>query len=326
MNETKKRSRILRLFASLLVLTMAATLASSEPPESVRIAGEDVAVLMEPETLIVGVDVDSLIKRYLPDFDLFRKSMMGPGPDGITFEWQIPMLPYSNVESMRRVWSTPRDPRFIRLNIGIFPSHREALLASAEHFMGIQAVPKIVQPSPEDPTYVAWTIPGPRGDVPRLFVRDNALVTIQVADELDPPTFVKALDKDLKEGAEGVLKGTKVEPPVITDPGFPYSFSLAAGQKGAASLRVSDPNGRPTYRMLWVEKHDIPPSKPNTDFPHPEPPQVAWGESGLVTIEPRGGPVTVELRAVAVNDLCLVSELWSKSVRLSVSANMPTQR
>ena len=302
-------SRFIHVFLSFFLLMTITDLAGSEPTETIGVGIEKVEVLAEPETLIVGVDVDKLMKRHLPDYDLFYRSSMGPGADGILFRWRI------------RNWSTPRDRKFVRMSVGVFSSHREALLAADRYLRTMAAVLMLVPRSPDDPTYLAWNIPG-SGDVPGTFVRDNALITIQVADELDPPAFIKAIDTDLKEGAEGVLKGTKVEPPTIVDPGFPSSFSPKKGDKAVASLGVSDPNDRPTYRRMWVHEFQIPHSWLNRIFymifSRPEQPRVAWYDTDEVVIEPHGGPITVELHAIAANDLCVVSHVWSKSFQLSI--------
>ncbi|MFH1743536.1 MAG: hypothetical protein ABIH23_31415 [bacterium] len=283
----------------------------------VTVAGEEIPVMKEPETLIVGVDPDKIFRRYISDFHLFERSIMGPTACGVTIKWGIPKPRYTTWEGMRAAWSMKRDPRYINLAIGVFPSHREALAGAADYYSNLSEPPEAVRFSAEDPGFVSWTMPG--SFVCASFVRDNVFVHLAIADELDPHTFVENLKSDLRNGAEGVLRGEKVERPVIVDPGYPQDFSLKERETAIGTLEAIDPNGRKLYRRVWMDLSHL---VPGQIYRVPTISTMEWRESGKVEILPNdAGSFTLELRAVVVNDLFVVSDVWSKSVRVSVAGS-----
>ncbi|MFH1739914.1 MAG: hypothetical protein ABIH23_12965 [bacterium] len=321
----KSRSAIVSFLICTVIspnLLSASETEKEEKGDFVTVAGQEIPVRYEPDRPIVGLDMDKIIRDDLPDSDLFQGRIDMPAPWGIAHTWSIPKPHYTTWEGMRAAWSMNRDPRGIALMVGVFRSHRDALRAADSHFKSVQGVVGPGSFSVEDPGYVAWAFDDP--SIPRFFVRDNVFVYVEaISEDLNPAAIVQGFDRDLKNGADGVLRGEKVEPPTIEDPGFPYSFSIAAKDRAFARLGAKDPNDRKVWRVMWVQSDDRPRPIPNTEYNYPDPPWFSWKESGEVEIMPRGvGAMTVELRAVAVNDLCVVSDVWSKSVRFSVARSL----
>jgi len=160
-----------------------------------------------------------------------------------------------------------------------------------------------------------------------VFVRDNVFVNIQVAEQLDPATVIRAIDNDLKNTAEGITRGEKVEPPMIQDVDFPSEMSISRARFGNALLSASDPNGHRVWHSVWIAGNDLPNLGPNTQPSELTEPQITWKNTGMVEFVPRGAPgtITVTLKAVAVNDLCVVSDVWTKTVRITTQEEIQPQ-
>jgi hypothetical protein len=218
----------------------------------------------------------------------------------------------------------PRDPRGISLEIGVFRSHRDALLAANLFLNSIQMTYDPPVLSTDDPGYVTWI--NPNSKLPDVFVRDNVFVNIEATGVLDPATVIRAIDNDLKNTAEGITRGEKVEPPLIHDVDFPSEMSISRARFGNALLSASDPNARKIWRRLWTAGNDLP-SEPNTPPSELKQPRISWNNSDVVEFVPRGAPgtITVTLKAVAVNDLCVVSDVWTKTVRITTQEEIQPQ-
>lgn len=314
-----KRNTFCLCFGLLLVfLPVSGT--SDETDDFITILGVDIPVQQHPEMLVTGIDVDTIVNRHIPDLSSFQKSISGPSGCGLLFRWRVPRPSYRNVEEMHRVWSSKGDPRFMRLDIGIYPDPRKALIAAKRHFDTIAAVPRVVELSREDPGYVSWTIE--REEVPRWFVRDNVFVCLQIAEELNPAAFLRAFDEDLKNGADGIFKGDRVEPPIIHAADFPSSLALDKGKKVSVPLDAGDFHGRRLYRSAWIAE-PVQTSTPRFRLPNV---RALWTESGQLEIKcDEKGQIMVAVHAVAVNDLCVVSEVWSKQILISVRTPSSSQ-
>lgn len=257
---------------------------------------------------IVGLEIEQIVNRHIDDLKNYRKLLRWPDASGIMFTWTMIPVP---------------DPRFVDVDVSVFHSHRMALQATARYFMSIAAVPTLIQPSLDDPGYVTWCFLTKNGEVLKsgglIFVRDNVFVRLHIADQLNPQDMEKAFDNDLKYGAPGVFRGTSVEPPEIIDSGFPSEITFRKGEKGLAGLGINDPKASRIFRNIWVESYNLPPIPPNVDYPRPNPPRVEWKKSGEVKIYHERDKVSVQLAAVAVNDRCVVSDVWRKDVRFIVT-------
>jgi hypothetical protein len=110
-----------------------------------------------------------------------------------------------------------------------------------------------------------------------------------------------------------------VEPPVINDVGFPPDMTISAANIGQVPLDVNDPNGRKVCSSVWIAGNDLPNLGPNTPPSKLMEPQITWENAEAVKFVPRGAPgtITVTLKAIAVNDLCVVSDVWTKTVRIT---------
>jgi len=297
--------------------------------DSVMVARHEVLVLSEPELPITGVDLANVLKRHIPDFSQFERDVLGPADFGIGFDYRIPpprSLTHANTaEGAMAAMAWPRDPRGISLEIGVFRSHRDALLAANLFLNSIQMTYDPPVLSTDDPGYVTWI--NPNSKLPDVFVRDNVFVNIEATGVLDPATVIRAIDNDLKNTAEGITRGEKVEPPLIHDVDFPSEMSISRARFGNALLSASDPNGHRVWHSVWIAGNDLPNLGPNTQPSELTEPQITWKNTGMVEFVPRGAPgtITVTLKAVAVNDLCVVSDVWTKTVRITTQEEIQPQ-
>jgi hypothetical protein len=140
-----------------------------------------------------------------------------------------------------------------------------------------------------------------------------------MSDSLEPQKYIKQLDLELKEGAEGIYKEGKLEPPIIEGDPFPDTISNWSDGKAETVLRARDPNGRKFWTGMFIDDINRP-HVPSSNFGSnlETPPTVIWQSPGIVEFQERGTfDRTVELYAGAVNDRCVVGQ-WRKKVHIQV--------
>ncbi|HPA47575.1 MAG TPA: hypothetical protein PK395_17545, partial [bacterium] len=270
--------------------------------------------------LVTGIDLDKVFSRYVADYDRFERGSMGPFSFGMIWRWRVKPLP--DDPETKFYWGSKRnDPyyrRFIRLDGGVFSSHGQALLAADRRLTHQQASVPIDPLNPNDPGFVSW------GDG-AYFVRDNVFYCLQISSEFNTAQMLERFHTDLLNGAEGITKGLEVPVPIIEGDAFPSDMTLfAIGGKPMAPLTVKDPNGRPVYRDVWDEDSDsraiqriMSKEKGGPGGPSRIPSSIRWDDSNMVVVDNPGNATVVDLAAVAMNDRCLVSDIWTKRVRIA---------
>jgi|GEM_PF-1310360 len=266
--------------------------------------------------LVTGIDLDKVFSRYVTDYDRFERSPMGPLASGMIWRWRV--KPLADDPETKYYWGSKRkDPYFkrsIRPDIGVFRSHYEALVGATFYLTSQQAYTPMDELNPNDPGFVSWG-----GGT--YFVRDNVFYSLSMSPELNPAPL-EQFHKELISGAEGITKGAEVPVPVIIGDGFPSDMTaFKIDGKPAAPLDVKDPNGRPVYCDLWVEATDDPlpnvrTSPPPGDYVPHRSPQIRWAKPNMVVVDAPGTAKVVDIAAVAMNDLCLVS-VWRTRVRIA---------
>ena len=263
--------------------------------------------------LVTGIDLNALMGPYMQDHDEheYRRWGMGPDPSGAAWNWRVKR---DAEKSSRIEGDTSGDRRrwYMRLQIGVFGSHREALLGAHFHYTHMQAVCYTHPIDPEERGYVSWH--RHNRSVRDGFVRDNVFVQVATSENADE--IMDGLDRDIKNGAEGISKGPVVQKPVILGEGFPNQLTARTDGKLSAPLPVADPRDRPVYVTVAVTDSDIVSSEIGSMAPAVIPPDVRWEEPGVVVVHNPGSAKVVDLLATAMNDLCVVSTWEKKGVRI----------
>ncbi len=315
MADSGRRTQYTLLLAYLFFFCVLSNPVISEEKdiERIQVWRDQVPVIESNRPLITGIDLDKVFSRYLADYDAFERSPMGPYEDGIVWKWRV--KPDPKDPETRYFWgkkrSEPYYQRFVRLTIGVFPSHRDAIIAIPE--TDIQEVPRLNPIDPDDPGFVSWNSMNPNQF---SFIRDNVYVAIQIDESLNPQEMAKQLDRDLKNGAEGIFKGKTVVRPIIDGSDFTDQVSFWVKGKTTAALRAIDPDKRELIGNVWVNDINrslaIPVDETNV-------PIITWIRPDLVEIKHRGQVSrAAEVCAIVVNDRCVVSEVWKKIVTFSV--------
>ncbi|MFH1737608.1 MAG: hypothetical protein ABIH23_01280 [bacterium] len=297
-----------------------------ESADSVQIHTGIIPIRDSGRPLITGIDLDKVFSRYIDDYDRFERGAMGPDVSGMTWRWRVKPLP--DDPDTKYFWGSKRkEPyyrRFVKLEIGVFSSHGQALLAARYRLTHQQAHVPMDALDPGDPGFVSW------GGT--FFVRDNVFYSLQVSPEFNPASVLKQFHDDLIHGAEGITKGDKVPLPIIQGDNFPSdmtSFKMEGNL--AAPLDVKDPNGRPLYCAVWVADHDLDAARrglsweelSRLNIPSTKSPTIRWVKPNIVVVEKVGNVTVVDLAAVAMNDLCVVSDIWTKRVRIAPPREEP---
>jgi len=289
---------------------------NSKEKEYIKVYLDQVPVNESDRPLITGIDVDKLLRRYISDYDKFLREPMGVFGNGIVIELYVKRDPNDRLKGIDGTSILlPENQRFIKMTIGAHPSHRDAIIAPTRVLE--QGIPRLIPPDENDPGYISWDCSSNSDTFEHYrFVRDNVYIAIQLSKLFDPPSFVKRLDNDLKNGGEGIMKGDKPAPPIIEGNDFPGDVVQWNEGKSQLKLNAYDPNKRVFYAVMWLEDINRPITYPNMRINNQEmPPQVSWNPPGIVEFT-KHTPFNrvVELNAVAANDLCVVSEIWKKKV------------
>ncbi len=259
--------------------------------------------------LVTGIDLDTVMARYIPDYDQYTRGGMGPFPYGMLWRWRFSRDTDATKPGGEKR-STEKSGRRIMMIVGVFGSHREALLGADSYFRSIQAVLRMDPVDNQQQGYISWA--GKSG-----FVRDNVFIYLGMPG--GPPTqgeVVNALDRDLMSGADGISKGTAVERPVILGGEFPDQIPVSADGRAAVGLEVREPRQRQIYTNLIVTDSDIEFPEIGSMAPAPHPPVIRWEKPGEVVVRNAGSAAIVDIQATAMNDLCVVSTWEKKGVRI----------
>ncbi len=270
---------------------------------TVMVFGQSIPVDYTPPSLVTGVDVPKMLATHIPDFSSYKPGTPRPGYPGLQFSFTNRPAPTD--ENGNPIINYPS----IKISVGVYRSHRAAVEGLTTYM--IAAVPQLDQLSEEDPGFFSWSLSSSTG---RIFVRDNVLVIMNIMNAGDVNELIQKIDADLKAGQNGVTRGTEIVPPVIGESTIKDRYKLGKNEIGKASLGVTDPAGRTVYRsMMSISKakhHWL----YDTILKMPSTPVAEWKPDGTVTIRQDWGRGKVELRAVAINDLCVVSDPWEKQV------------
>ncbi|HQP99686.1 MAG TPA: hypothetical protein PLY86_14600 [bacterium] len=291
-----------------------------ETAGSIHIDGVTISVQDTGRSLITGIDLDKVVSRYLKNYDQFRKRAILPYLYGMTWGWRLKEIPegpetgYSGGPKRRPRYEGPS----FRLLIGVFRSHGQALLAAEDYLTHQQAYFPMDTLNPDDPGFVSW------GGT--YFVRDNVFYFPQITSDLNRASVWEQLHKDLRDGTEGITRGSEVPLPVILGDDFPSDMTVSKIEgKPTAPLLAKDPNGQHLWYNVWVADTDDDAAwrrlskeeKMSKSRSYKRSPQVKWVDPNMVVVENPGSATVVDLAAIAMNDLCLVSDIWVKRVRIA---------
>ncbi len=279
----------------------------------------DVPVVESKRQLITGVRIESFLEKYVPDLDDFEYEFVG-GYYGLVAHGRV--KPDPNDPETRFFWGSKRHLPFYKrrwgISIGVYKSHRDALLAASRYYKNRSALKEVNPLDKDNPGFVSW------GE--GKWVIDNVFAGFSSGDILDKKEIRTALKQGLLHGAEWVIKGDKPIPPQIQGENFPSEFSLWIDRKVEAELNIIEPNGLKVYRNIHARnlrgyKKEYEPSVFGTGlterFPIHLKPLIKWKSPDIVQIT-QNGAVTFDLETVAVNNLCVVSDVFKKEIRISV--------
>lgn len=306
----KNKQQTLAVAVSFVfALFLSPHLGAQELDDTVLVGRHSVPVRERLCQPVVGVEVEKLLRGAIPTFDDFRLDVGGYPWSGCAFQLRIPRE--------RRGGNV--DHRIVYLIVGVFRDHRAALNGTNSFARTLQALAPPPVLLDNEPGYVSWHYPAVSHQ--RMFVRDNVHVTVQVGKALDLQAIAQGIDDALRNGGVGVLKGDRVQPPVFVQDALQARYSVRAKEKTpAGTLRVVDPTGRKIVRRyVGAACPDLPPFAFNLRYPYLQPPKVSWldEDSDELQFELERGSVKAVLTAVAHNDLCVVSDIWTKTVEIS---------
>lgn len=290
--------RISRLICTAMFVSVFIWPASSAEPEDIQDSGfmkvghDVVPVRHSDRQLVTGIDLDKVFSRYIPDYERYGRS-----PQDLGTLWR---------------WSERRDQdhsKYLRRTVRVFRSHEAALSGASRYLLSIQAVLRCDPPNPNDPGFISW------GE--KTFVCDNVFVSLLLSDHYK--SIPEWFQRDLRNGADGIYKGPEVQPPVILGDDFPDDMTLLKiDGKPTAQLRVISPDQRPVYTSISATPRGYIFSRIGQPGNASRPANVEWVAPGHVVVVDPGSATIVDLEAVAVNDLCVVSDYWTKkAVRIA---------
>ncbi len=296
------------LFTCSFFMVLTSFAQEQDDVETVRYLNFDIPVVESNRPLITGLKIESFLKEYIPDLEDFEYELVG-GFNGIVARGRV--KPDPNDPETRFCYGKKRKLPFYKrrwkISLGIFRSHRDALLAAVRSLSMVNMPVPVAPLEKENPGFVFWH--------EGKYVIDNVLAGFEGSKEMDAKRIQNALKRELIDGAEWVIKGGKPIPPIIHGEDFPAKFTLQTSGIAAATLQVYDPNLRKFYRRIspftFGKEKEYPERFTDDGIEAFSAPIVEWGPSGDVQLHLKEFTV-FDLKAVAVNDLCVVSDLWIK--------------
>ncbi|MBN2326460.1 MAG: hypothetical protein JXR73_04835 [Candidatus Omnitrophica bacterium] len=248
--------------------------------------------------LITGLDVNEIVKKYIPEYNNLTKHVHMVAESGITHSWIL----------------LPERTKSISIDVGIFSSHRDALVGAQSYFNSIAPVVKLRSLDDKHPGFVSWIIPL-SDSCP--FVYNNVFVVIQVTDHYDRDAFVKQFIQELSDNGEGVFIGEKVEPPYIDGINIANSLETWTNKRIEIPVSITDPNGRNVYSSAYLTNLNyVKPKADTTELP-PDIPFVRFKQKNLLEFRFEDEIDTdAELKIIAVNDRSVVSA-WKKKIHIN---------
>lgn len=287
--------------------------------EYVRVAHKDVPVVESNRQKVVGIDIDKLMEKYIDQFEIFETSGKGASFSGIRCSWRV--KPDPKDPETRYFWGKKRSEQhyrqYINLHVGVFSSHKDALHAAELYFSDISVVPELNPIFKYDPGFVSWTIPLSTGS---LFVRDNVFLSLQLSDNFDLEKIMGQIGQELINGSDAVLKGEEINKPQIESDTIPETVVFDPGvQVNSFSLSAHDIDGLNLYRCIWASPIQYETVHPNIVINPVNYPMFQWELEKQVVITSRGSvDETFEVTAVVVNELCVVSDVVVKDIRVKI--------
>ncbi len=296
------------LFTCSFFMVLTSFAQEGDDVKTVRYLNSDIPVMESNRPLITGLKIESFLKEYIPDLEDFEYELVG-GFNGIVARGRV--KPDPNDPETRFCYGKKRKLPFYKrrwkISLGIFRSHRDALLAAVRSLSMVNIPVPVAPIEKENPGFVFWH--------EGKYVIDNVLAGFDGSKEMDAKRIQNALKRGLIDGAEWVIKGGKPIPPIIQGEDFPSEFSLETGGIVNVSLPVYDPNLRKIYTRISPDTYrkadDYPERWTGLGYEPFPTPSVEWEPSGIVKLSLYSFTI-FDLKAVAVNDICVVSDLWIK--------------
>ncbi len=289
----------------------------------------DIPVIESERPLIAGVKIELFLIQHIPEYDDFEYTLTG-GFRGIGATGRV--KPDPNDPETRFFWGKKRNLPFYkrqwRIAIGVYQSHRDALVAASRYYSDWSVIINTDPMEKENPGFVSWSgkdfaIDSWSGTD---FVIDNVFACFSASNSMNTVEIITALKQGLFDGAEWVIKGDKPVSPQIQGEDFPSEFSFWVDQMAKTQLTIVEPNERKIFQRIQPRNKRGYKKKYNPalflgglkEIPIYSMPTIKWQQSGVVEITHSGGPLTFDLEAVAVNDLCVVSDVWKKEIHISI--------
>ncbi len=282
------------------ILVMSALSQSNNDESSIVIWNQEIPMRESQRQPVIGIDIEEMLDAHVENLKAYRNMVYVHDSVGLISNWRSEGEAKSSEKTVG-----------IGLIIGVHPSHRAALEAAKERFESLSVLFQLVTPDENELGYIAWI---PPGNLTRAFVRDNVFVQITCRDMDKLDSLAKVIDLAIKNDGAGVYKGNKVIQPEVREANFPSELVADTGGKVCAVLNANDPGGRQLYRGL--QSFIVNPAPPVEGLIQIGPPQpnIKWNNDGIVEFQMKNGRFDLMIRAVVINDRCVVSEKWEKEV------------
>jgi hypothetical protein len=265
--------------------------------------------------LVTGIDLNKVFQRYVDDYENFAYDYDLCGSSMI---WKWRVKPDPKDKETRYFWgkkrSQPFYQRYMGMEIGVFSSHRAAVDAALEASISNSVGPDLNEDKSKVNGYTRWDY---FDGSDHFFVRDNVFVYFYASEDMNPAKIVQMLDNDLQQGCEGITKGDHVDLPQIVDNEFRTDYSIALNSKETTKLDVIKPLNSKYIKKIWLN-HDRRFFSDEFQKNGIGRPKLKWLKDGAVEIYEKGPIQNLKLKAIVCTDRCVMSEVWEKTINISI--------
>lgn len=227
------------ILTAILLAPFAAAIGQAEV-ETIDFFGVKIPVNPSDRPLVSGIDVDRLLGQWIPDFSVFQSKKKLNSLYGLTAFYSIPYpegIDKFNPEDVKKLADPAYYKRTIRIEFGVFPSHKEALHKAIAKYGKKSSTPQVVF----EPGFVSVGLWEGMG----LIVRDNVFVwLVTLHEDVKPYLSVQKIDEAILKGEEGVYRETTLDPPILQSAYLLDNPLVHIENQGALRVHYADSQNR----------------------------------------------------------------------------------
>lgn len=256
--------------------------------------------LPKTKTLVTGINVEKLMKRYFLDYDQLE---LGHGSmlQNVVYGWER----YIRLPELKL-------NRIVRMYIGVYKSHKEAVKRGILSF------------ETESLGFMYKSRSGDKYELIRpahcmvqlqdkAYVKNNVFIFLVIfSGPYDNDEILDSILDGIESGIDGVITlGDTVEIPIIDDAALPDEITFSDDETMMFPVKVIEPNNRNYEFHVEGRYYSL------DDLFSPEKIPIQWDQTNGLQIQQNVPMETALIEGTVANELNVLSELWIRKIKIN---------